>query len=196
MSASKIDRSDVLALLAILISFTSLGIGIYEAKIMKQETEIMLSQQKTSVWPYIDKNTAISYSKLATLRFSITNKGVGPALVNKILLEKDGEAIATDYAEILSLFDPIFEGLDQKEEDNLPLNISTGFRDNIVLSPGETVELLNIKCGRFPNDTEILGDLVRGLKIKICYASIYGDNWLLEDPSTGPQPIESCDIAK
>lgn len=194
MSVSKIDRSDVLALLAILISFTSLGLGIYEAKIMKQETEIMLSQQKTSVWPYIDKNTAISYSELAAVRFSITNKGVGPALINKILLEKDGQTISTDYVKILSLFNPIFDGLDQKEGDNLPLNISTGFRDNIVLSPGETVDLLNIKCGRFPNDTDILGDLVRGLKIKICYASIYGDNWLLEDNITGPQAIETCDI--
>lgn len=192
MSKQKLDRSDLLAIIAVLVSFISLGLGVYEANIMKQETEIMLQQQKTSVWPYINNNLFLSYGENSSVLFSITNKGVGPALVNKILLKKEEEFISTNYTEVYSLFEPIFAGVNQKEDSDFPINVSTGFRDNIIISPGETVELLKIECDRFPNDTKVLSDLVRSLSIKICYSSIYGDTWFLENSVIGPKPVESC----
>lgn len=192
MSTQKIDRSDILAVLAIIVSFISLGLGIYEAQIMKQETEIMLAQQKTSVWPYISKSTSIAYLEQIGVSYSITNKGVGPALIKKILIEKDGQAISTKYSSILALFKPIATQVDAQNDDSA-LNISTRFKDNMVLSPGETWELIKIEGDRFPGDNDILSSLVRSLNIKICYSSIYGDTWLLANESLGPQPTESCD---
>ena len=192
MSSPKIDRSDILAILAIVVSFISLGLGIYEARIMKQEAEIMLTQQKTSVWPYISKTTSIAYLEQIGVSYSISNKGVGPALINEIIIEKDGKVVSTDYASILALFEPVLTQVDAKNNESL-LNISTSFKDNVVLSPGETWELIKIEGERFPRDNELLSNLVRSLRIKICYSSIYGDTWLLTSENEGPKPIESCD---
>lgn len=191
-----LDRSDIIAVIAIIVSFVSLGLGIYEAKIMKQEAEIMLSQQKAAVWPYISKNNAFSYGDKTNILFSITNKGVGPALISEVIIKKDGEPVSTNYNDIMDLFAPVFAGLDQSSEQKSPVSIATSFKTNQVLSPGETIELMRIECGRFPEDQKILSQFFLSIKMSICYASIYGESWLLDNGIDGPKPIKSCGAQK
>src|SRR5687767_4080112 len=83
----------LIAFSALLVSVVSMGVYIYQAKIMQ-------GQQLASVWPYIEWTTTFSADNGVYL--SVINKGVGPARVNETHLFLDGKEI-TDVREMLRI---------------------------------------------------------------------------------------------
>ena len=78
----KIDTSLLVGLTAIFISVATLGVYIYQAKIMQ-------SQLHTAVWPYIESST----SNYQSFYLEVTNKGIGPAIIkNSTWYVNDKEA--------------------------------------------------------------------------------------------------------
>jgi hypothetical protein len=184
----KIDASDLMALMALLISFVSLWISISEIRIMKEETQLMRNQQKASVWPYLDMNLSFKYADQIEVTYKVTNKGIGPALINSIELLEDEEVIPSDYMAILDLFLPLVEG----EEANKSVNLSTGLSRNQVLSPDEEMVLLKLTCDRFKNDQKRLMEFFRHHSFEVCYSSIYEDSWRVFRSGQVPQSVAEC----
>ena len=50
----KFSRADVTSFIALMVSLGALFVSIYEANIMREQQMIMQSQQKTSVFPYLN----------------------------------------------------------------------------------------------------------------------------------------------
>jgi len=181
----RFDRSDVLALLALFISFITMGISIYETRILKSEQEIMRSQQKASVWPYIEKDINIEYTNLGThLQYVIKNKGVGPALIKRIKLQHADSIISNDYQNASAFFSTFFQDASLR-------NLTIALQEKQVLSPEEEVILIDIYADRYPNDIIQVSKLFE-LELSICFASIYEDKWLLKNDKIGPEYVEYC----
>lgn len=185
-----LDRSDWLAFLAILISFASMWLSVSELRIMREEANLMRSQQKASVWPYLDVTASFSYADKISVTYAIENKGIGPALVNKIKFLENGEEISSDYTSILNLLLSTLAAQGNIDEKNV--NLSTGINNNVVLSPGERMTLLSLVVDRFEEDQGAIVQFFRSHSFSVCYSSIYKDSWMVEGTGEQPFSTESC----
>ncbi len=179
----RFDRSDLLSVFAVIISIGAFVVSLYEAGIMKQQQAVMVDQQKASVWPYLEHYIAYSFqNNTAELEIALTNKGVGPAKMGASTLKIHQQEVV-DYSDIRKAIEVQFP-----ENVWQSINYSFGFPSGI-LSADESFTILNLKSNRFPNDQEVLRDLA--IEYIICYCSIYGECWRLEEDNQ--EPIEGCD---
>jgi hypothetical protein len=157
----------VIALSAVLVSLATMGVYIYQARIMQ-------SQQLASVWPYIEWTTTFSHADGVYL--SVINKGVGPARVNKTKLLLDGKEI-TDVREMLRI-------LTSGKSDSL--SIFGSVVDDRVLASGEEVRLFHM-TGK---DIDINGliKVFKRVDYFVCYCSIYDECWT----SQGVKVVAGC----
>ena len=56
-----LDRSDIIALIAVVMSLAAVFVSIYEARLLKDQQKLMHEQQKAAVWPYVKKSINYSY---------------------------------------------------------------------------------------------------------------------------------------
>ncbi|HJV21760.1 MAG TPA: hypothetical protein VJ570_03635 [Holophagaceae bacterium] len=140
---------------ALFVSLSTLGVYIYQAKVMKE-------QQHVSVWPYVEWTTG----NVKDFHVTVKNKGVGPALIQKVDMTLDGKPVhtATELVSAVCGPDWSLQGL---------INSSLEGR---VMAPGEEVSPITIT------------DVTEGrafeaqmrkhaFKLRITYCSIYGDCW-------------------
>ena len=176
-SKQTLDRSDFIALFALLISLGAFAVSIYEARILRTQQSLMQEQQKAAVWPFLEKVINYSYEAEGNeIVFAIKNKGVGPARMKNVELKIEGQTINSYHTFLETI------------KDLLPpdtyFNISFAELDG-VLSADETHQFFKIEGPRFENDRQILQDL--GFQFNICYCSIYEDCWTLMERDKQPQ---------
>lgn len=161
---NKLKPELLIALMAVLISFSTLFVYLYQSSIMK-------TQQKMSVWPHITFGPSWSNDQLT---INIINKGVGPAIIKKVYIEINNNVI--DGIHELMNFVP-----DSLRSD---YNYSSIWPGQVIMS-GENIQLFQNKN---PATIKYLLELMEGekIKIEICYCSIYNDCWT----STGIEVFE------
>ena len=190
MKTKRFDRSDLMSILAVLISLGALGVSLFEANIMRDQQQIMQEQKKASVWPYLEANSQYSYdfkdeNWKVRLNYSILNKGVGPAKIVDSEL-KVGDKIVEKYSELIELVDAILQDSSEHTE-TVTAEISYGIPSGI-LSPDETFQLLQLNVPRTKKGTEIV-DLLQ-IEFSVCYCSIYDDCWTVHLGKE--EPVEGC----
>ena len=86
----KLNRSDLTSFLAFILSIAALAIGIIEARIMSQQQETMVQQQKAAVWPYLELRGGIRLTDSLFFESVAENKGVGPAVIKSMSVLVNG----------------------------------------------------------------------------------------------------------
>lgn len=166
----RLDRSDFISLTALLMSMVAVFVSIYEAKILKEQQLIMLSQEKTSVWPYLDGVLNFEYSEKVRISFEFENKGIGPSKIRRMGLILNGTEIA-DYVSLVDSLEHYFP----KDVD---LGVSYQPAEGDVISPGEKFTTLMIESNRFPGDLQQVRKM--DLRFDVCYCSVYDDCWHID----------------
>jgi hypothetical protein len=157
----------LIALSAVLVSVATMGVYIYQAKIMQ-------GQQLASVWPYIEWYPTFSTNNGVYL--SVVNKGVGPARVKETHLFLDGKEIADDR-ELLRI-------LTNGKSDSLSIfGSAVNYR---VLAPGEEIRLFHMTGKGIDIDKMI--ESFKRVKYTVCYCSIYDECWT----SQGVEVVAGC----
>jgi len=89
------DSSIIIALIAVLISSLSAYISLKESQIMLKQQKILSEQQEASVWPYLENQPIHNYNGAFEIgyQFVVTNKGVGPAIIDEVTYKFEGEEI-------------------------------------------------------------------------------------------------------
>lgn len=78
----KIDRSDIISLMALLMSMGAVFVAIKQTSILREQQKIMASQQEGSVWPHLDVNASVNKDSVsATFTMKVHNNGIGPAIL-------------------------------------------------------------------------------------------------------------------
>ena len=168
------------AIIATLVGTSALFVSAYTAHVQRQ-------QVRATVWPILEYDT----NNEPRIEFALANKGVGPALIKRVIVRVDGEPVQTWFEALTKLVGPAKHKFLQ--------STMTGH----VLSAGETINVL------VPYDedgtalTQAKGGALwdklnkdRGrVSIEICYCSTLGDCWVLRsDPKKGLSTVEegSC----
>lgn len=174
----KLDRSDFIAFTALLMSMMAVFVSIYEARILKEQQLIMLSQEKTAVWPYLAGTLNFEYADKIRIQYEVENKGIGPARIRQMAL--------TLNKDVIDGYQMLLEKITAYFPNSADVGVSFRLLDGQVLSVGETVVPLMIESRRFPGDLEKIRNLE--LNFDICYCSVYNDCWSIEKGAGGEQP--------
>jgi hypothetical protein len=147
----------LLAGVAFFVSLTTLGVYIYQARMMRE-------QQHVSVWPYMEWNT----SNVQDYHLSTRNKGVGPAIIRKVEMSVDGKPVASNRALIDAILGP--------GADLTHINSSLEGR---VLLPGE--EVVPFRVPDLPAGRAFEAKLQQhAFQLRITYCSVYGECWVTD----------------
>jgi hypothetical protein len=161
----------IVAVAAIVVSVMTLFVYIFQAR-------IMMDQQHTSVWPYVEWSTTFISEDAQEFYLEVVNKGVGPALIKQETLSLNGKEYQ-NYKEMLG------ELLGEDKRDALWIVYSS--IDNRVLAPGESAKIFHVKNWKEARIPEVN---YSGLAYSVCYCSIYDDCWITQ----GSPPEDSdCD---
>lgn len=154
-NSKKIKPELILALTAVLISFSTLFVYLYQSK-------LMATQQKMAVWPHITFGPSWGNDYLT---INMMNKGVGPALIGKVDIKMNNESIAGIHEIMKAIPDSL----------QSPFNYSSLTAGEVVMS-GEKIQLFHIS---HPETIAYFLALMEAgkINIEVCYCSIYNDCW-------------------
>ena len=163
------DPQKIIAVGVTLISVCALVVSITQTKIMLKQSNLMDVQARASVRPILTLGTERSFDpqtrQLIAYRLVVTNSGVGPASVEAVTFEYDGE-----------FFDGwgiLFDQLD------LPDSIPT-YGDRItfnrsIVQAGQGIPILDLS-----DNLDLARAVYRQIgaaKGRFIYSSIYGDRF-------------------
>ncbi len=155
----------IVALAATVTSICALIVAV-------QQTQIMQEQQRASAWPHLEWLP----SNVPDFRITVSNKGLGPAIVEDVRIRYNGK----DYgADIERLFRQV-PGADT-------LNFITSTVKGRVVAPGESIDMLLI---RDPDKGRFFTILNGQPSIEICYRSVYGEYWVSQGVQV--RKVERC----
>lgn len=169
------DRSDLIAVAALLMSMLALFVSIYEARILKAQHKIMVSQERTAVWPYVDGYLIYQYADSILIEYQLDNKGIGPSRIDNLELKVNGQFIG-DYGTLRTVLTDFFP-------DSVDVELSLAHMSNQILSPNEQVRTLAIQVSRFSGDIDKVRELT--ISYQVCYCSIYDECWYFANQNEG-----------
>jgi len=169
----KIDPNLLVAIGVLLASFAALLIYTRQAQIMNKQTEILLEQTKASAWPHLTiqrlSNNALKGDGL--FEIFIENKGTGPAIIEKVTVAFDGEAVSNwkEFYQQMNVPDSL---LRSHSNENIR---------NQVLAANETLHFIKWESTATYNHRflPLLKKVSDKISISICYQSVYGDKWVV-----------------
>ena len=168
LKPSKTHVEFLLAGVAFFVSAATLAVYLYQARMMRE-------QQHVAIWPYLESY----YNNVDGYSLAVKNKGVGPAIVQKVEMSLDGKPLADNHALVAAVMGTGSE-----------LGFQNSALDHRVLAPGEEVVYF-----RIPDPAEAKAFQAREqghhFDMKITYCSVYGDRWISEGMRVTRQaPVE------
>lgn len=184
-----------MALLAIAISLIGTGVSIIEAGILHDQQQLMMEEKAASVWPFVSGQTIVREGAAGPEAvFTLTNKGVGPALINS--LSFSAGAVSGSIHDVMG-------ELDLADNNFNVITILSQPVSGTVLAAGETLEVYKLllidknqppastdevekvrKISRMQASSLILDQISKNY----CYCSVYGDCW-----DTYNQPLKASE---
>lgn len=169
------DPPVAIALVAVFISSISIFISMRETGILADQQQLMASQQEASVWPYLENNldNVFKDDSIATFKYEITNKGIGPAIV--------GEEITFYFEDKPIQQWRLFQVIKDRYPNLNVTQVQMASLDGAVLAPGEKYTVITEQLTLAPGDTSSLNRIVNELNglfdVQYCYCSVYGRCW-------------------
>ena len=181
------------ALSAVVVGVVALFIAIDQSRIASRQAEIMEQTVQASVWPVVQFDVATDQDiRNAHATVSLSNSGVGPAIIKGVQISRDGVPLPN--------IDAFLERrLDTTQGMRFQLDTMRG--TGRVLAAGETVMLgdahWELMVGQIPSGMRdniyAYFDELSALDGAICYCSVLDDCWVNRtDNYANPEPVESC----
>ena len=175
--------AEISSLFALAVSFLALGLGIWQARLMSEQTRLMQQQARAGVWPYL----SIGYALVADgdkrgYTWRIDNDGVGPARIESVTLTLDGKPVE-HWKEV---FDALF--------GDAPVQATYSQIYGKVLPPSTnretTIEAVHLSD---PAQAKAFFEAQSRIEMSICYCSVYDDCWIARRRSPAQEPVARCD---
>ncbi len=159
MNRSKTDRlQSTGTILALVISIIAMFTSIYEANIMK-------SQQKAMVWPHLHITDSYSADGFSIM---IANKGTGPALIKSVQVDYKGIPMST--------MDELLDSLNPNRTFGYNI-LRNNTLNKYVFTPGEERIIFGLP---YNDETNIVRNNLKHIRIRILYESVLEEQWLLD----------------
>jgi hypothetical protein len=181
----KISFEKATTILVIIASLGSLFIIYRQTNLMSKQFELQRLEQHKSVLPYLtmyNTSTSTQYS------YTLSNKGIGPALVNEINI-KYKDSIYKDH-DLREFFNAVIV-----KEDSLFQNYSdighSSLSKGMLLPANTTSNLVMHHKKNMDKIRSLRKWFNHKIEIEIIYSSIYGEQWKLTTKSNTPIKLKS-----
>ena len=168
----KIDLNLLIAVGVLISSFGALYIYSKQARIMGEQTRILLEQTKANAWPHLtielDRSASTEGNQMEKLQIRISNKGTGPAVVENALLQFQEESVES-WSELYAHLEV---------PDSVPIFHSNDILNGQVIEAGESFNLIN-----WTENNSLMNYIFskgEEISLTICYKSVYGDSWVVK----------------
>jgi len=167
------------AVIATLVGFCALCVSGYTAYMQRQ-------QVRGAVWPILQFD-----SSNGPIRFTLANKGVGPAIIKRVIVKVDDQPVK-NWVEVLDKI--LGPGYHPGESSDM---------SNRVFSAGESMNVFTPHDDArnpipFDKSNPLWAKLDTGrsrVTVEICYCSTLGECWILRGGGTTPStttPTRQC----
>ena len=171
-----IDPNLLIAIGVLISSFAALFIYMRQASIMNEQTKILLEQTKASTWPHLSIEMHYSTDandELYSYKYVISNKGTGPAILQKTIISFNHKPIQN--------WDDFYNTLDVP--DRIPFAHSNDNINERVLASNEDLVLIEWSSEQSYGNRKLMQYIKNRadkISIEICYKSIHGDTWTVK----------------
>ncbi|HVX39029.1 MAG TPA: hypothetical protein VHB25_05580 [Gemmatimonadaceae bacterium] len=143
------------AVAALIVSISAVVVGIYEAALQRRH-------DRAEVWPHLEIGT---YTSPKDAKLSLQNNGIGPAIVQSIVVTVDGKPRRNWDSVLVAV-----AGVANKNQETSAAG--RGIR------AGDAVELLGVLRAALP---PTFLDQVGRIAVHVCYTDVFGDAWTVTD---------------
>jgi hypothetical protein len=171
---------------ALIFSLLALVTAIYQTRLMQSQTELMQTQSRASVWPYVsigENDTRTEGKEAFTWR--VDNNGVGPAKINSVVVMLDDKPYKN--------WNDIFHTLLPEEKTFRSSQTSI---NGVVLPPSlnreTTIELIKLETPSFAK-AFLTAQEKKRFQMEICYCSVYDECWTTRISSARATPVPRCE---
>ena len=173
------------SLFALAISALAFALGVYQARLMNEQTRLMQTEARASVWPYVSIGYAISdeAGENGGYTWQVSNDGVGPARIESVTLAVDGKPIARWK----DLFRAVFG-------EDVAIDATYSQIYGKVLPPStnrettiDAVHVYDIAQAKAMFAAQNRFDM------RICYCSVYGECWIARQRVADVTPVARCE---
>lgn len=154
-----------IALAALVVSLSAVAVGIYEASLQR-------AHDRAEVWPHVEVGT---FTTPTDATVYLENTGVGPAVINSIIVTVDGKPRRNWEEVVTALFG-----------DAAPARFGHETVRDHSLRAGDKVVLLDLSTGSVTG----FWDQIKRVGVTVCYASVFGERWELAGPKLGGGKID------
>ncbi len=152
------------AAIATFVGVCALCLSGYTAYVQRQ-------QLRAAVWPILEFES----SNTPDIHFTLSNKGVGPAIIKNVIVTVDGEPVADWSVALEKILGP---GYHRLSESDMSGHVFSPGESVIVFTPrDEQNNPLNFDKSN-PHWVELNKDRER-IAVEICYGSTLGEYWTL-----------------
>lgn len=163
-------------IIATLVGVSALFVSGYTAYVQRQ-------QVRAAVWPILEYDT----SNEPDIRFTLENKGVGPAIVRHVMVTVDGQPVRQWPDVLQKLLGP---GDHKFVEGTISGHVLAAGESMRIFAPlDDENQPLTLQRGG-PLWTALNNDRAR-VSIEICYCSTLGECWTLHSGPNGSSTTET-----
>ena len=161
----------ILSISAIVAAIAAVLVAAYEARITRE-------YQRISVWPRIQQSNSFVPGD-AYVR-TVSNAGVGPALIRSVEVSVDGKPCRTWGEVVKALIGRPAPG-----------HVYSSLHAGAVVLQDKPVTVFRIPPG---DDAKQFWEETQGerLSIRICYSSLYNECWLADSLKEQPVKVDPC----
>ncbi|MBE16858.1 MAG: hypothetical protein ABNH00_04580 [Dokdonia sp.] len=171
-----------------IVGVSAMGISFITLLIFLYQTNLMRKQNHLSILPYV----AISISDdpaNATYRLSLMNHGVGPAIIDQVVIKYKGEVIDLAQYDHVTLR---FLQERRRSLDSLKSFSYATLEKGMAIPANTTYTILEAK--QSAKDYALLKEalesiIAEGLYFEIYYSSIQQEHWRISNASQGPEKL-------
>ena len=182
MAENKVTRgaSRYDALIATFVGVCALCVSGYTAYMQRQ-------QVRAAVWPILEFDS----SNAPDIHFTLTNKGVGPAIIRDVVVKVDGQPVV-DWTEALQKL--IGPGEHFFSESDMSGRVVAAGESITVFTPRDQENKPILYDRSNPFFVQMSKERLR-VEVEMCYSSTLGDCWTLRGggkTANATTPIHRC----
>jgi len=169
----------VIAFFALLISTIAALASVYQTRVISQ-------QLSATVWPYLNFDNTFGPQSVS---ISLTNYGLGPALVRSAEMTLNGKHVGS-WDDVIDAYVQLTRRMHLKARTQIS---DANLDASVVLSAGVSRRLLDVRTS--PAAIRAVRTIARETSLRVCYCSLLDQCWeIISGQKGSPAPRSSCPI--
>jgi len=171
-------------------SITAIVVGVAALWVSWDQGRVMRQEMRASVWPALQVDGFQDTSRGGLdIGLSLENAGVGPALIERISVYREGELVA----DLEALRAILGADVDVSFETTTGRILAAGSEVRPFVFHFEDPEAL-AGSGEDVISSAATGRITTAYEVEVCYCSTLGDCWVSDTRPDAPIEIERCDF--